>query len=281
MKRLTLLQRYCQLTLWNKIGLWGSVASVVGLALFFLSTSSPSSWNTHAILWLHNSTVVQAGRDATIYNAAQGMHVVSSTDSAILPYSYHGEEATYREMLRSADLDVVVINTFSKSVGLLAEYHWMDERYSGYTPERLELRLIRKKCSIGDSNGILPIHLFNIRLKDGFHKTIAFDFAGFKHNDLENCQDKDEISLGRVIKQFDPPQAIGSQANFSLPTRQAIVSEMFSHYIIASRRGFFAGGIVTIIESDLQELAACGGILATLHNDASRRSHWWQLWKKG
>jgi len=78
-RRISLWQRYQQLNVWNKVGFWGAIASVIGLMLYLVVGSSISQ-----MVLMQNtpgSTIVQSGRD-TIIN--QGLSHQSRIQSIVL-----------------------------------------------------------------------------------------------------------------------------------------------------------------------------------------------------
>jgi hypothetical protein len=70
--RKTILQRYRQLGLWGKLAAWGSVASIIGVGLFFLPQAKPpvkSQANT--VTAAPGATILQSGRDIVISSPPQ------------------------------------------------------------------------------------------------------------------------------------------------------------------------------------------------------------------
>lgn len=70
---MTLLARYRKLNLWSKLGAWGSVASIIGLAwLFVPQTTSPveaqTKTQTGTVTASPGATLIQSGHDTIINN---------------------------------------------------------------------------------------------------------------------------------------------------------------------------------------------------------------------
>ena len=66
--RKTIFQRYRQLNLWSRIGLWGSLASIIGFLAFLLrpQTQVPPAPPTSTVAPSPGATVLQSGRDIVI-----------------------------------------------------------------------------------------------------------------------------------------------------------------------------------------------------------------------
>ncbi|MFA5901986.1 MAG: hypothetical protein WC829_23055 [Hyphomicrobium sp.] len=62
-----LVDRYRRLTIWNKVGFWGAIASILGLGWVFLSPGAGQSASVSG----DNATVMQAGRDVIIQSPPQ------------------------------------------------------------------------------------------------------------------------------------------------------------------------------------------------------------------
>jgi hypothetical protein len=70
---MTFLARYRKLNLWSKLGAWGSVASIIGLAwLFVPQTPAPEAaqtkTQTETVTSSPGATLIQSGRDTIINN---------------------------------------------------------------------------------------------------------------------------------------------------------------------------------------------------------------------
>lgn len=67
----TILQRYRQLGLWGKLAAWGSLASIIGLGLFFLPPGKvPAKSQANTVTGGPGATILQSGRDIVIGAAA-------------------------------------------------------------------------------------------------------------------------------------------------------------------------------------------------------------------
>lgn len=70
-RRLALLQRYRRLTFWNKFGVWGSLASIVGLGLYFWPDNrSDGPRQVTQVQGSPGATILQPGRDIVIQPTA-------------------------------------------------------------------------------------------------------------------------------------------------------------------------------------------------------------------
>lgn len=72
---MTLRQRYAKLTLWNKVGFWGALASCLGLLLAVYTFVVPASSSPHVET---SDRGVAAGGDVTVTAAPKG-HAVLQT----------------------------------------------------------------------------------------------------------------------------------------------------------------------------------------------------------
>lgn len=70
--------RYRQLGLWARLGAWGSVASIVGLAVFFLLPQAPGVIQNATVDASPGSTVIQSGRDTIIGEGIQKLTPIQS-----------------------------------------------------------------------------------------------------------------------------------------------------------------------------------------------------------
>ncbi len=141
---MNLLKRYQRLSLWNKIAFWGSVASVVGLALYFFGAPSLNQ----TVVSPQGSTIIQSGRDTVLIQmpsaasqirslVLEGRLTCSLKPGAELPppdveFVMVGDGHAYLEgtlgrfrveflspvrFYRQEDGNVVVINRFALSAG--------------------------------------------------------------------------------------------------------------------------------------------------------------------
>jgi hypothetical protein len=70
--RRTILQRYRQLGFWGKLAAWGSVASIIGVVLFFLpQPKAPVNSQSNTVTGAPGATILQSGRDIVISSPPQ------------------------------------------------------------------------------------------------------------------------------------------------------------------------------------------------------------------
>lgn len=79
--RRNLLSRYRQLGLWARLGAWGSVASIISLAAFFLLPQAPGVSQTATVEGSPGATIIQSGRDTVI---GGGLHKVTPIQSLVV-----------------------------------------------------------------------------------------------------------------------------------------------------------------------------------------------------
>ncbi len=78
---MTLLQRYRRLTLWNKVGFWGSVASIIGLVIAFVTLVLPDASSTQVKASNGGITV---GRDLNQQAAPGGTAIIQTGNGKII-----------------------------------------------------------------------------------------------------------------------------------------------------------------------------------------------------
>ena len=77
---MTLRQRYAKLTLWNKIGFWGALASCLGLLLTVYTFVNPDSSSPRVET---SDRGVAAGRDVTVTASPKGNAVLQTGNGTI------------------------------------------------------------------------------------------------------------------------------------------------------------------------------------------------------
>ena len=90
-RKKTLLERYNQLGLWSRIGLFGSLASIIGLVIAGISVLLPNQKQTVKMDKSQVSGIYQAGRDVTVNRyelVVEPSEKRSNTNSPVQVLSY-------------------------------------------------------------------------------------------------------------------------------------------------------------------------------------------------
>jgi hypothetical protein len=82
---MNIIERYRRLNIWNKLGVWGSLASVLGFAAFLLWPigSKPTTSSTAFIDRSPGATIMQSGRDLIVNQSPKAFN--NSRERSLLP----------------------------------------------------------------------------------------------------------------------------------------------------------------------------------------------------
>jgi hypothetical protein len=91
---------------------------------------------------------------------------------------YAEEEITFEEKLRSLKMDVIKVNAHDHTLGIRAEYAWINNAYP--KNKRYEQLLMKFEVDANDSKKrVITFDVHQIELEDGREKKIYFEIDSF------------------------------------------------------------------------------------------------------
>lgn len=88
------------------------------------------------------------------------------------------EEITFEEKLRSLKMDIIKVNAHDHTLGIRAEYAWMDNAYPNN--KRYEQSLMKFEVDArGGKKKVITFDVHQVELEDGREKKIYFEIDSF------------------------------------------------------------------------------------------------------
>lgn len=106
-------------------------------------------------------------------------------------YKSKGKKVRLKRILKSEQLDVVIVDTISHDLGIQSEYVWLKKHYPNYKYPKQSLKFIKTE------QGKKMFDSFHIS-SENHNKEIYFDISRFYYEPLECFLDKNKLITHKI-----------------------------------------------------------------------------------